>query len=71
MRRHGDAVLGRLTLVDGDDLECRRSDVEVCEAGVLQVVEVALGQSVPGVNSVQLNMKSPKRQDLTCLIMYE
>lgn len=47
-RRHGDAVLRPLALVDGDYVEGRRRDVQVREASVLQVVEVALGQSVPG-----------------------
>lgn len=47
MRCHGDAVLGRVALVDGDYLEGRGRDVEVREPGVLQVVKVALGQSVP------------------------
>lgn len=47
-RRHGDAVLRPLALVDGDYVEGRRRDVQVREPSVLQVVEVALGQSVPG-----------------------
>lgn len=33
--------------MDGDYLEGRGRDVEVCEPGVLQVVKVALGQSIP------------------------
>jgi len=53
-RRHGDAVLGRVALVDGDDLEARGRDLEVCEPRVLQVVEVALGQRVPGENEIEL-----------------
>lgn len=47
-RRHGDAVLRPLALVDGDYVEGRRRHVQVREPSVLQVVEVALGQSVPG-----------------------
>lgn len=39
--------------MDGDYLEGRGRDVEVCEAGVLQVVKVTLSQSVPGVQRVQ------------------
>lgn len=41
--------------MDGNYLEGRRRDVEVCEACVLQVVKVTLGQSVPGVQN-----KKPK-----------
>lgn len=54
-RRHGDGVLGRVALVDGDDLEARGRDVEVSEPGVLQVVKVALGQSVPAEGDGELN----------------
>lgn len=43
--------------MDGDYLEGRGRDVEVCEPGVLQVVKVALGQSVPGVNNTELHAK--------------
>ena len=43
--------------MDGDYLESRRRDVQVCEPGVLQVVEVALGQSVPAVNNTEFNKK--------------
>lgn len=49
MRCHGDAVLHRLALVDGHYVESRGRDVEMREPGVFQVVEVALGQSVPGL----------------------
>lgn len=38
--------------MDGDYLEGRGRDVEVCEAGVLQVVKVSLGQSVPTVDKI-------------------
>lgn len=34
--------------MDGDYVEGGRRDVQVREPSVLQVVEVALGQSVPG-----------------------
>lgn len=41
--------------MDGDDLEARGRDVEVSEPGVLQVVKVALGQSVPAEGDGELN----------------
>jgi len=44
---HGQAVLAGLALVDGDDLEGGRREVQVGQAGVLQVVEVPLRQRVP------------------------
>lgn len=43
--------------MDSDYLEGRGRDVEVREPGVLQVVEVALGQSVPGVNNTESHAK--------------
>lgn len=43
--------------MDSDYLEGRGRDVEVCEPGVLQVVKVALGQSVPGENNIELKKK--------------
>lgn len=46
-RCHGDCVLGQVALMDGDYLEGGGRDVEVCEAGVLQVVKVSLRQRVP------------------------
>lgn len=47
--------------MDSDYLEGRGRDVEVCEPGVLQVVEVALSQSVPaGVNNIRVQFKSYK-----------
>lgn len=45
MRHGGNAGLARVTLVDGDNLEGRQ--VQVGEASILQVVEVALCQGVP------------------------
>lgn len=54
---HGDGVLSRVALVDGDYLEGRGWNVEVCEAGVLQVVKVTLGQSVPGLQNTKSNKK--------------
>ena len=44
---HGQAVLAGLALVDGDNLEGRWREVQVGQAGVLQVVEVPLCQRVP------------------------
>lgn len=41
--------------MDGDYLEGGGRDVEVCEPCVLQVVEVALGQSVPEESNMELN----------------
>lgn len=42
--------------MDGDYVERRGSDVQVREPSVLQVVEVALGQSVPvGVGQLMLS----------------
>lgn len=46
--------------MDSDYLEGRGRDVEVCEPCVLKVVEVALGQSVPVVNNIELNKKALK-----------
>lgn len=45
MRHGGNAGLARVTLVDGDNLEGRQ--VQVGEASILQVMEVALCQGVP------------------------
>lgn len=45
---HGQAVLAGLALMDGDDLKGGRWQVEVRQAGVLQVVEIPLCQRVPG-----------------------
>lgn len=44
---HGNIVLRWLTLMDGDDLESSWREVEVCEPGVLQVMEVTLSECVP------------------------
>lgn len=73
-RRHGEAVLRPLALVDGDYVEGRRRDVQVREPSVLQVVEVALGQSVPGgggarresLNTTQRNTRG-SLQHLACV----
>lgn len=54
---HGYGVLGWVALMDGDYLEGRGRDVEVCEAGVLQVVKVSLSQSVPVMVNTELIKK--------------
>lgn len=41
----GRTGLGRVAFVNGDDFE--RRQVQVCEAGILEVVEVPLRQGVP------------------------
>lgn len=51
--------------MDGDYLECRRRYVEVCESGVLQVVKVAFGQSVPDVDNAELIKSYKSLQDKT------
>lgn len=50
--------------MDRDYLESRGRDVEVCEPGVLQVVEVALGQSVPGVHNMELKQNALSGGDI-------
>lgn len=44
---HGQAVLAGLTLMDGDDLKGGWGQMQVRQAGVLQVVEIPLCQCVP------------------------
>lgn len=46
--------------MDGDYVEGWGRDVEVCEPGVLQVVKVALGQSVPRVGQHRIKYKATK-----------
>lgn len=42
--------------MDSDNLEGRGRYVEVREPGVLQVVEVSLGQSVPEVEDIEIEL---------------
>lgn len=49
--------------MDGDYLEGRGRDVEVREAGVLQVVKVSLGQSVPAMRRASLEGVTQEQRD--------